>query len=228
MRGVSDSDQQLLDSLSPEQNAQLEGYVEALLEANAQFNLTAVRNREEAWERHIIESLRLAPCLGSPETLLDVGSGGGLPGMVLAIARPGIRVTLLEATGKKARFLEDTAARLKLTNVSVICQRAEEAGAFGSPHREKFELVTARAVAALPTLLELTAPFVIPGKGLFLVKGDRADQELNDAKRALQVLKVQLDKKERIASGTLLYLTKSEPTPPKYPRRNGEPKRKPL
>ena len=105
-------------------------YLELLLEANKTTNLTAIREPDAAWMRHILDSLTLLPALAElPEgaTVIDVGSGGGLPGMPLAIAMPHLRFTLLEATGKKAVFLRTTAKALELSNVAILCERAEKA-----------------------------------------------------------------------------------------------------
>lgn len=148
--------------------------------------------------------------------------------MVLAIARPDIQVGLLEATAKKCRFLENTAKELGLTNVTVHCVRAEEAGAPGQPLREHFDLVTARAVAALRVLLEFTIPFAKPNGRLLAIKGERADEEVADAKMALGMLHARLNHTVRQPSATLLFIDKLKPTPRQFPRRIGEPKRRPL
>jgi 16S rRNA (guanine527-N7)-methyltransferase len=215
-------------AVTPAQRTQLERFLQLLLEANSRFNLTALRERDVAWERHVVESLRLVPLLGDIRTLLDVGSGGGLPGLVLAIARPDTTVTLLESSKKKAQFLADTSEALGLTNVRVDCRRAEIAAAPGEPLRESFELVTARAVAALPVLLELTVPFVRVGGRVLAVKGERANEELAAAQRAQRALHVDLEKSERHPSATVLIFLKRSATPEQFPRRLGEPSRKPL
>jgi 16S rRNA (guanine527-N7)-methyltransferase len=229
--GVSGRDQATEDLLAPlvaEQRQQLEQYIDLLLRATADFNLTAIRDREEAWNRHILESLRLLPLLGEGQRLIDVGTGGGLPGMVLAIARPDLAVTLLEATTKKAHFLERTAKTLGLSNVNVTTERAEDAAANGAPLRQTFDIVTARAVAPLRVLLELTIPFLKPS-GLFVaVKGEKANDELTEAQKAMTTLAVSLEASHRHPTATVLLLRKNGPTPAKYPRRSGEPKRNPL
>ena len=215
-------------ALTPSQQTQLEQFLELLLEANSRFNLTALRERGVAWERHVLESLRLVPLLGEARSLLDLGSGGGLPGMVLAIARPELAVTLLEASTKKARFLADASRALGLQNVVVDCRRAEHAAAPREPLREHFDVVTARAVAALPVLLELSVPFVRVGGHILAVKGERASEELADAQAAMHALHVELEKSERHPSATVLVLVKRGATPGQFPRRSGEPGRKPL
>lgn len=215
-------------ALTPLQRTQLERFLALLLEANSHFNLTAVRDPGVAWERHVVESLGLVPLLGEARTLLDVGSGGGLPGMVLAIALPDTSVTLLEASEKKAHFLAQTSAALGLNNVRVECRRAESAAALGEPLRESFDWVTARAVAALPVLLELTVPFVRLGGRVLAVKGERAMEELAAAESAQRALHVELEKSERQPSATVLIFIKRGSTPARFPRRSGEPNRKPL
>lgn len=210
------------------QRQQLREYLERLLSENEKFNLTAIADPNDAWARHVIESLRLLPLLGNAENLMDVGSGGGLPGMVLAIARPKLAVTLLEATGKKARFLEQTVHGLGLSNVSVVCERAETAGQVGGGLRERFDIVTARAVAPLRVLLELTVPFAKVQGTLVAVKGEQASAELEQAAAALSALGVVHEQSLRQQTATLLLFRKQSPTSGKYPRRPGEPKRNPL
>jgi 16S rRNA (guanine527-N7)-methyltransferase len=226
--GPAPTPEALLAPLTDEQRAQLDKYIELLLRATAEFNLTAIRDREEAWNRHVVESLRLLPLLGEGQSLIDVGAGGGLPGMVIAIARPALAVTLLEATTKKARFLERVASELKLKNVKVVALRAEEAAKVGSKLRESFDLATARAVAPLRVLLELTIPFLKPSGRFVAVKGERAGDELAEATKALELLGVSLEAQHRQPTATVLLLRKNAPTPGKYPRRAGEPKRNPL
>ncbi len=217
-----------LGLLEPSQRAQLSEYIELLLSSAQLFNLTAIQDRSEAWNRHVVESLRLLPLLGPGKRLIDVGSGGGLPGLVLAIARPDLSVTLLEATAKKAKFLEQTGAALGLVNLGVIAQRAEIAGAVGSPHRETFDIVTARAVAPLRVLVELTAPFARVGGLIVAVKGEKAAAELEAAANAFWTLHVEHESTLRQPTASVVLLRKQAATPPKYPRRSGEPKRNPL
>ena len=148
--------------------------------------------------------------------------------MVLAIAQPELAVTLLESSTKKARFLTETRDALGLGNVKVECRRAEDAAAPGEPLREHFDLATARAVAALPVLLELTVPFLRVGGRVLAVKGERAHEELAAAAGAMGALHMELEKAERHPSATVLLLIKRAATAKQYPRRPGEPERKPL
>lgn len=165
--------------LEPEQVGKLGDFLALLLAMNEQVNLTAVTDPAEAWSRHALDALSLVPHLASVPAgarVLDVGSGGGVPGIPLAIARPDLRVTLLDATEKKVAFLRAAAAELGLTNVEAVCGRAETV-ALGAP----FDVVTARAVAKIAVLLGWTAPFARAGGLLLFIKGARADEELREA-----------------------------------------------
>jgi len=210
--------------ISPPVEEQLREFLKLLLRTAQLFNLTAITDPERAWDRHVVESLRLLPLLGPGKRLIDVGSGAGLPGMVLAIARPTLAVTLLEATAKKARFLEETAKALALSNVAVVANRAELAAAVGQPLRESFDIVTARAVAPLRILVELTAPFARVGGTIVAVKGRQAEAELASANNALFSLHVEHEATVRQPTATIIVLRKKLSTPAKYPRRSGEPK----
>ncbi len=162
--------------LADGQHRLLAHYVQLLLEANERFNLTAVREPAQVWVRHILDSVMLVPVVMPlrPATLADVGSGGGLPGIPLAIALPGIRVTLIESIAKKSAFLRDCTRALPLANVQVRSERAEAAVAAHAC----FDLVTARALAPLDRLLPICAPLVRPGGHLLAVKGAKATAEL--------------------------------------------------
>jgi 16S rRNA (guanine527-N7)-methyltransferase len=218
--------------LPAEALARLGTYLDLLLEANRHFNLTAVRDPEEAWTRHILDSLVLLPALPAQGRLIDVGSGGGLPGLPVAIARPELAVTLLEATGKKCRFLEDTARALGLDQVTVLPGRAETV-ANDPAWREGFDVATARAVAGLPTLLELTLPFVRVGGELVALKGARAEEEAMRSGHALRCLGGGKPVLRRfphpaLAGACLVRVAKVKPTPAGYPRAPGKPGTDPL
>ena len=223
----------------------LNRYRDLLIEANTAFNLTSVREPEAVERRHIAESLavvralEVAGRLPAGARVIDVGSGGGLPGIPLAIVRPDTAVTLLEATGKKAAFLERAATDLGLVNVRVLAMRAEEA-AHDADERERYDLAVARAVAALATLGELTLPFVKLGGALAAVKGSRADQEIAEAAAALRrcgggaVQLLPLSEGEATSAPPetpfprLLLIPKVASTPPNLPRRPGIPAKRPL
>lgn len=215
--------------LSSDAGERLGRYLSLLLDANRAFNLTAIEEVDTAWERHILDSLSLLPelsDLAAGDEVVDVGSGGGLPALPLAIMLPALSFTLLEATGKKAQFLRDSAKALDLANVSVVSERAE---AFGqSPARARFAAATARAVSRLPVLLELTLPLVRVGGRVLAIKGEQAQQEVDEAAAALAILKGRVTQLRRTTTGTVVRVEKTAATPVHYPRRAGEPKRSPL
>ncbi|MEX0741151.1 MAG: 16S rRNA (guanine(527)-N(7))-methyltransferase RsmG [Phycisphaeraceae bacterium] len=219
-------------SLNDETIQMLGRYLHLLLETNKKFNLTAIKEPEQAWRRHILESLALLPFLEGATTVIDVGSGGGLPGLPLAIASPERRFTLLDATGKKARFLETAVAELGLTNVTVLNDRAETAGQ--SPqHRQRYDVAVSRAVGPMNVLLELTLPLVQVDGRFIALKGAKAEAELRDAGDALVVLGGgEVEAYEALPNledeAVVVVVYKLATTPPEYPRRPGQPKQEPL
>jgi 16S rRNA (guanine527-N7)-methyltransferase len=173
--------------LDSTQHARLSKYLDLLIEANATMNLTRITDRGAAEVQHIGDALTLLPFLRAANiALADVGTGGGVPGIPLAIARPDIAVTLIESTRKKAAFLERAASELGLTNLHVKAERAEDVGM--SELRETFDVVVARAVATLDWLAEWCMPLVkVKGK-MLAMKGKRATEELPAAARAIRLV----------------------------------------
>ena len=226
--------------LEPGEVRDLGHYLAQLLAANETINLTAVKGLDEAVEKHLLECLPLLPVLAEVETsgdaegdedglrLLDVGSGGGLPGLVLAICRRDIRVTLLDSTEKKCGFLRHAAREIGLENVEVLHARAEVAGQDKSRTREKFDIVTARAGGRLAGLLEITVPFARVGGLCVLTKGQKADEELAEAKGAMHLLHAAHAGTVETPTGRVVVIEKLRKTPGSYPREIGEPKRNPL
>jgi len=178
----------------------------------------------------IADSLVLADHLGGARRLVDVGSGGGLPGLPLKIVHPDLEVTLIEADQSKAAFLVQAAARLGLRGVEVVAMRAEDAG-HDPRYRESFDVAVARALAPLPTLVELCLPLVRVGGRLLAQKTDR--EEAARAERAIELLGGLLEPalpapSAARGSGIVVTVRKVRPTPAEYPRRPGVPARKPL
>ncbi len=205
-------------------------YLHLLLDANRRFNLTAITDPAEAWTRHMLDSLTLVPLIVSAEAteIIDVGSGGGLPGIPLAIVMPDVRFTLLEATSKKARFLQETIAALGLTNARVVSERAEIVGQDHTHHREHYDIVIARAVGRLPVLLELTVPLAKVGGLVLAMKGAQAEAEIAEAKQTLHLLHSHVIDRRVTQTGVIVVIEKQRKTPRLYPRAPGEPKRSPL
>ncbi|SRR6266511_1034771 len=178
----------------------------------------------------IEDSLVLLEHLGDARKLVDVGSGGGLPGIPLKLARPELAVTLVEADQAKAAFLVQACARLGLEGVDVVARRAEDVGR-DSRYREAFDVAVARAVAPMPVLVELCLPLVRVGGRLLAQKTVKEDP--TDAQRAIQLLGGRLESVSPARSGartagTVVTVAKVRATPDAYPRRAGLPGRKPL
>ena len=181
-------------------------------------------------EELVEDSLVLLEHLGDAHRVVDVGSGGGLPGVPLKLARPELLMTLIEADQNKAAFLVQACAKLDLSDVEVLARRAEELG--HEPRlRESFDLAVARALAPTPVLVELCLPFVRVGGRLLAQKTDK--EEAAAAERAIALLGGSLEDivpapSSARRSGTVMIVTKVKPTPAIYPRRPGVPARKPL
>lgn len=250
-----DAVRQLGIEFEPHDLHRLGRYLAMLLHANQTMNLTAIRDPAEAWTKHILDALTLLPLLaqfseiddaatsppaGKPLTLprvIDVGSGGGVPGIPLAICLPDIEFVLLESTGKKADFLRLAVDRLALANTRVIADRAERAGHIRAKahepmgpdvHREAYDAVIARAVGKINLLVELCVPFAKVDGLVLLVKGQRAADELAEAEHALKTLHAEHAKTLETPTGKVVVLRKLKPTPRMYPRADGEPAKDPL
>ena len=210
---------------------------ELLMRANEQFNLTRVPDDpKEAADRNFLDSLAPLAQKGLMDgcaALLDLGSGAGFPGIPLSIARPDVRVTLMDSLGKRVNFLNDVIAALGL-NAQAVHFRAEEA-AKNPQWREQFDCVTARAVAAMPTLAELALPFARVGGRLVAYKGPAAGEELRQAERAIEllgggnahILQVRIPEREDW-DHRLVLVDKQRATPRRFPRKSGEAGRNPI
>ncbi len=216
--------------LEPGDLPRLDAFLTMLLARNQEFNLTAIRDESQAWERHILDSLTLLGPLASAgaAAIADVGSGGGLPGIPLAICMPAATFTLIETTGKKANFLREAIDSLRLTSARVVQERAETLGQEHHDFREHFDAVIARAVGPLRVLLELTVPLAKVGGVVLAVKGEKADAELLEAKPALHKLHSAHVQTIPTPTGRIVVIEKQRKTPRIYPRTPGEPKRRPL
>lgn len=165
--------------LSAAQTELLDRYLDLLLAANEHMNLTRITDRAAAEVQHIGDALTLLPFLPpGAHAIADVGTGGGVPGIPLAIVRPDAQVTLIESTKKKAAFLRETVAALALPNVSVDDRRAEQIGARGKKTRESFDIVIARAVATMIWLVEWCLPLTKKTGKMLAMKGPKGREEL--------------------------------------------------
>ena len=221
--------------LTAEQVGQFSVYNEMLLDWNTRMNLTALTAPEDVAVKHIIDSLMAydAARFDGARTLIDVGTGAGLPGIPLAVYAPHLTVTLLDSLNKRVRFLTEVTAAMGLQNVRCIHARAEEA-ARTAEHRAAYDIAVSRAVARLPVLLEYTLPFVRVGGTLLALKGRAYAAEQKAAWRAAEVLgggrimarPVHLPGLDDVR--VILTVTKERQTPAAYPRGGGAPTRRPI
>ena len=176
-----------VSSLSDTQKEQMFLLAERLVEVNNVMNLTAITDEDGIILRHLVDSLLISEYFEPNSTLIDVGCGAGFPSLPLAIARPDLKITALDSTEKRIRYVAETAELLGLTNVEAVAARAEEFA--NSPERrEKYDYATARAVASLPILCELTIPFVKVGGKLIAMKAKGAHEEFELSRSAIRQL----------------------------------------
>jgi 16S rRNA (guanine527-N7)-methyltransferase len=214
----------------------LEHYVALLLEANERINLTRVVEPDAVARLHLLDALAALPLLDALDLAhaIDLGSGGGIPAMPLAIARPRVAWALVDSVGKKAKLLRGFADELGLANVTILAERAETLGR-DPAHRERYDVVTARACAPLPVLAELALPLVRPGGQLLAWKGPlgQGDAEVRAGTAVSTMLgggPVRLVDAGHAALGghRFAIAAKVGPTPQRFPRRPGEPARRSL
>jgi 16S rRNA (guanine527-N7)-methyltransferase len=221
-------------SITEDQFTKLSKYLQLLKAKNSALNLTRITDNREAWIKHILDSLMAAPFFTKPGTkAADIGTGGGLPGIPLAILFPSAHFTLVDATEKKIAAVEEFATELNLKNVSCISGRVEALGHL-TAHREQYDLVLARAVAPLRVLIELAVPLIHPYGNVIAYKGPEYISELALSQNAVQKLKCEAPRiyhytlPEGMGHRTLLQITKKDPSPDVYPRRDGVPSKNPL
>lgn len=209
-----------------------------LVNWNQHFNLTAITDREGVLVRHFLDSLSCLKALPQADLaagarVIDVGTGAGFPGLPLKIICPAMRLTLLEATGKKVTYLEHVVDALGLAGVKVIHGRAEELGR-DATHRERYDWALARAVADMPALAEYLLPLVRVGGAVLAQKGEGAAAEVHKADAAIVTLGgrvrqlVPVELRGLAETRYLVVMDKVSSTPEKYPRRPGMPQKRPL
>jgi len=221
--------------LTPRQISAFQCYERELLEWNAKFNLTAIRDVVGIRTKHFLDSLT---CLSAwrdhpPQSLIDVGTGAGFPGIPIKIVHPRLKLTLVDSVGKKLDFCRHVSTKLGLQDVTCVQARAEELG-LNLEHRERYDWAVARAVASMPVLAEYLLPLVKVGGAILAQKGESGPHEAQTAQKAIQILGGHLRQVIPIllpgvaTEHYLVIVDKISATPPGYPRRVGLPTRRPI
>lgn len=217
-----------------EQIRKFQKYYELLVEWNSFMNLTAITEKQEVILKHFVDSLALMHFMKlKDQTLIDLGSGAGFPGIPLKIANPGLKITLVDSLQKRVRFLDTVISELKLTGIRTVCSRVEDL-AHQPEFRERFDLCTSRAVANLTTLSEYSLPFVKRDGYFVPYKSEKAEAELSDASYAIKILGGETQDvityllPESDLRRALILIRKDCATPNRFPRRAGIPSKDPI
>lgn len=222
-------------TLTDKQIEQFEKYYELLVEWNKVMNLTGITEFDEVMQKHFVDSMAAAKYaeMEKVNSLIDVGTGAGFPGIPLKIVYPHIQVTLLDSLNKRIKFLEEVVDNLGLTGIETVHGRAEDA-AKKAEYREQFDLSVSRAVANLASLTEYCLPFVKVGGKFVSYKSVSVDEEITQSKKAVYVLGGEIGKVEKFnlpesdMERALVIVEKKRSTPKKYPRKAGMPTKEPL
>lgn len=222
-------------ALSPRQLEQFETYFRLLVEWNEKMNLTGITERDAVYEKHFYDSASLSFFVDvqNVQSIADIGSGAGFPSIPLKICFPHLKVTIVDSLNKRIQFLNFVVEQMGLTDVTCVHGRAEDIARLPE-HRDRYDLVTARAVARLNVLNEFCLPFVRK-QGLFAaMKGSQSDEEVKEAAFSLRELKGkmksqhQLQLPHELSERHIILIEKVDATPRKYPRKAGTPLKQPL
>ena len=218
--------------ITQKQLDQLERYYELLVEWNEKINLTNITEKEQVYLKHFYDSLTISKVIdfNNIDNLCDIGTGAGFPGLVLKIIFPNLKVTLVDSLNKRINFLNEVINELNLNEITTVHSRAEE---FAKQNIEKFDIVTARAVAHLSILLEYSIPMVKINKYFVAMKGI-ISEELEESKNSLKILNSKIIQIEKFklpieeSNRTIIKIEKMDKTNKKYPRKNSDIKKKRL
>lgn len=227
---------ELEEKYGEERTSMLVEYMDMILEKNRYINLTAVRDRDEALQKHIADSLScdFMEEYEAAENVIDIGTGAGFPGVPLAIVSPDKKFTLVDSLNKRLRIIDELTGELGIKNVTTVHGRAEDVGK-SKEHREQYDICVSRAVASLDVLCEWCLPLVKKGGYFVAYKGENVSRETEDAANAIKLLggkiaeirKVQTEE-ESISGHVLVMIKKVKNTPSKYPRQAGQARKNPL
>ena len=220
-------------TLTEEQIEKFYNYMNLLIEWNKKINLTAIVEPKDIILKHFIDSLTIVKYIKEGETIIDVGTGAGFPGISLKIAREDLKITLADSLNKRINFLNEVINKLDLKNIETIHIRAEELGK-NKKYREKFDIATSRAVANMPTLSEYLIPFIKVKGRCICMKSSDIDTELENAKKAINILGCEIESKDKFnlpnsdLGRSVIILRKVKNTPSKFPRKAGTPAKEPI
>lgn len=222
--------------LSTKQIGQFNTYYKMLVEWNEKINLTAVTEQEEVYLKHFYDSITplFYADIEEGASLCDVGAGAGFPSIPMKIIRPDLKITIVDSLNKRINFLNELTAALGLDKIRLVHDRAETFGNHKADARHMFDVVTARAVAQLNVLSELCLPLVRTGGQFIVMKGKKAQEELDESKFALDLLGGELTKVHQLSlpkeesDRYIMIIDKKRKTPKKYPRKPGTPNKSPL
>lgn len=219
--------------LTEKMSEQFENYMKLLLEWNEKINLTAITKEDDIILKHFIDSLTICKYIESGKKIVDIGTGAGFPGIPVKIAREDISLTLVDALNKRIIFLNEVIKELNLEKVETLHYRAEEFGQ-NKKYRQNFDIATSRAVANLSTLVEYLLPLVKIGGKCICMKGPEIKEELENGKKAIEILGGQIEKIEEFIlpnseiKRNIIIIIKVKTTPNKYPRKAGTPAKEPI
>lgn len=219
--------------LNDEQLEQFYKYMNLLIEWNEKINLTAITEPKEIITKHFIDSLTSIKYIKEGETVVDVGTGAGFPGIPLAIANTSLNITLVDSLNKRINFLNDVINKTNLKKVEAIHSRAEEFGQ-NKQYREKYDVAISRAVARLNILVEYLLPTVKVGGRCICMKGPDAISEIEEAKKAIELLGGNIELVQEFnlpdtdIKRTIIIIKKEKNTPKKFPRKAGTPTKTPI
>lgn len=220
-------------TLEKKQKEKLYFFMNMLIEKNKEINLTAIVEPKEVIIKHFVDSIIIEKYIDEEDYIVDIGTGAGFPGIPLKIVREENKMLLIDSLNKRVNFIEEVIENLKLEKIEVKHFRAEEIGQ-NKVYREKFNIVTSRAVAKLNVLLEYMLPFLKIGGKCICMKGPNVEDELREATKAIEILGGRMESKEEYylpnsdIKRTVIIIKKMKHTPNKYPRKTGTPTAKPI
>lgn len=207
-------------------------YMKEIIEWNDKINVTAITDEKEFLVKHFIDSLTANSFLEDKKSAIDIGTGAGFPGIPLKIVNPNMKVTLIDSVNKKLNVIREVSGKIGLQNLEIIHTRAEDL-ALDKNYRESFDYATTRAVSRLNTIVEYMLPFIKLGGKAICMKGPNIDEEVDEAKKAINLLGGKIEKIEKLIidneyERNIIIISKEKFTPKQFPRGRGKPAKEPI